>query len=137
MRLFRRELACAEVVEVITDYLEGRLSARDRRRFEAHLTGCDGCDAYLEQMRQPSPPARTSRDPPTPIRLRSCGKTTTPTQPSPIPVTAASHFGASTQRNLSRIEAAAPDQTIPSTTTRQLPRSTSSPNGVYVPAIRP
>ena len=52
MRLFRRELACAEVVEVITDYLEGRLSARDRRRFEAHLTGCDGCDAYLEQMRQ-------------------------------------------------------------------------------------
>ena len=52
MRLFRRELACAEVVEVITDYLDGRLSARDRRRFEAHLTGCDGCTAYVEQMRR-------------------------------------------------------------------------------------
>ena len=53
MKLFRRQrLACAELVELITDYLEGELPARDRRRFEAHLTACDGCDAYLEQMRQ-------------------------------------------------------------------------------------
>ena len=51
MKLFRRDMACAELVEVITDYLEGKLPARDRRRFEAHLGGCDGCDAYLEQMR--------------------------------------------------------------------------------------
>jgi anti-sigma factor RsiW len=51
MRLFRRDMACREVVEVITDYLEGKLSARDRRALEAHLDGCDGCDAYLEQMR--------------------------------------------------------------------------------------
>jgi anti-sigma factor RsiW len=53
MKLFRRQgLACAELVELITDYLEGELPARDRRRFEAHITACDGCDAYLEQMRQ-------------------------------------------------------------------------------------
>jgi anti-sigma factor RsiW len=52
MRLFRRDMACREVVEVITDYLEGTLPARDRRRFEAHLHGCDGCDAYLKQMRE-------------------------------------------------------------------------------------
>jgi anti-sigma factor RsiW len=53
MRLFRRQpLACAELVELITDYLEGELPARDRKRFEAHLTGCDGCDAYLDQMRR-------------------------------------------------------------------------------------
>jgi anti-sigma factor RsiW len=51
MRLFRRDMACAELVEVITDYLEGRLPARDRRRLETHLTACDGCEAYLEQMR--------------------------------------------------------------------------------------
>ena len=51
MKLFRRDMACAELVEVITDYLEGRLPARDRRRLEAHLTACDGCEAYLEQMR--------------------------------------------------------------------------------------
>jgi anti-sigma factor RsiW len=53
MKLFRRQpLACIEVVELVTDYLEGRLPARERRRFEEHLTACDGCDAYLEQMRQ-------------------------------------------------------------------------------------
>ena len=51
MKLFRRDMACGELVEVVTDYLEGKLPARDRRRFEAHLGGCDGCDAYLEQMR--------------------------------------------------------------------------------------
>ena len=45
------ELSCAEVVELVTDYLEGRLPDRDRRRFDEHLTGCDGCTAYVEQMR--------------------------------------------------------------------------------------
>jgi anti-sigma factor RsiW len=51
MKLFRRDMACREVVEVVTDYLEGKLSARDRRLLERHLTGCDGCGAYIEQMR--------------------------------------------------------------------------------------
>ena len=51
MKLFRRDMACAELVEVITDYLEGKLPAGDRRRFERHLRACDGCDAYLDQMR--------------------------------------------------------------------------------------
>ncbi len=47
-----RELTCAEVVELVTDYLEEGLSARDRERFEEHLVFCDGCTNYLEQMRQ-------------------------------------------------------------------------------------
>jgi anti-sigma factor RsiW len=51
MKLFRRDMPCREVVEVVTDYLEGKLSTRDRRLLERHLTACDGCDAYLEQMR--------------------------------------------------------------------------------------
>lgn len=46
-----RELTCAEVVEVITDYLEARMPAHDRERFEEHLAFCDGCSTYLEQMR--------------------------------------------------------------------------------------
>ena len=46
----RRDLACREAVEIVTDYLEGRLSRRDRRRFEAHLQGCDGCEEYLRQI---------------------------------------------------------------------------------------
>ena len=44
-------LACIELVELITDYLEGNLSDADRRRVEAHLAGCDACTSYVEQMR--------------------------------------------------------------------------------------
>jgi anti-sigma factor RsiW len=45
------ELTCAELVELVTDYLEGRLPDRERRRFDAHLTECDGCTAFVQQMR--------------------------------------------------------------------------------------
>ena len=44
-------MKCREMVELMTDYLEGALSARDRERFEEHIAGCDGCRSYLEQMR--------------------------------------------------------------------------------------
>ena len=37
---------------MVTDYLEGALSRRDRRRIEHHLAGCPHCTAYLEQMRE-------------------------------------------------------------------------------------
>jgi anti-sigma factor RsiW len=42
---------CRQVVELMTAYLEGALSPRDRKRFEEHIAGCDGCTAYLAQMR--------------------------------------------------------------------------------------
>jgi anti-sigma factor RsiW len=45
-------LACQELVEIITDYLEGAMSPGDRARFEAHIRACGDCTAYLEQMRQ-------------------------------------------------------------------------------------
>jgi anti-sigma factor RsiW len=48
----RPDLTCKEVVEIVTDYLEGSLNPEDRRRFEAHLEDCGGCRTYLEQMRQ-------------------------------------------------------------------------------------
>lgn len=44
-------MACKELVELVTDYLEGVLPEGDRARFEAHLDECDGCTIYLEQMR--------------------------------------------------------------------------------------
>lgn len=44
-------LVCSEVVELVTDYLEGALSPTDRARFEAHLAGCEGCTRYVEQIR--------------------------------------------------------------------------------------
>ena len=46
------EMPCRELVEVVTDYLEDRLSAMDRARFEAHLSQCEVCRMYLEQFRQ-------------------------------------------------------------------------------------
>ena len=44
-------LTCQELVEAVTEYLEGALSAADRERFEEHLTECNGCGAYLDQIR--------------------------------------------------------------------------------------
>ena len=44
-------LACRQLVELVTDYLEGTLSWRDRRRVERHLAACEHCTAYVEQMR--------------------------------------------------------------------------------------
>jgi anti-sigma factor RsiW len=51
LRLSRRELVCQQVVELVTDYLEGSLPRADRRRFEKHLAGCPHCTEYLAQMR--------------------------------------------------------------------------------------
>jgi anti-sigma factor RsiW len=45
-------LTCKELVELVTDYLEGSLPARDRLRFEDHLAVCDPCRVYVEQMRE-------------------------------------------------------------------------------------
>ncbi len=45
-------LSCQELVELVTDYLEGALSPADLRRFEDHLAGCDGCTEYIAQFRR-------------------------------------------------------------------------------------
>jgi Predicted transmembrane transcriptional regulator (anti-sigma factor) len=48
----RQPLICQELVELVTDYLEGTLSRRDRARFETHLAGCPHCTIYVEQFRE-------------------------------------------------------------------------------------
>ena len=40
-------LSCQELVELVTDYLEGALSEEDVQRFEAHLETCVGCTVYV------------------------------------------------------------------------------------------
>ncbi len=45
-------LPCQQVVEMVTDYVEGMMPAADRRRLEHHLTGCQHCTEYLAQMRE-------------------------------------------------------------------------------------
>jgi anti-sigma factor RsiW len=45
------QMTCQELVELVTEYLEGTLPLTDRARFEAHLAECAYCVAYVEQMR--------------------------------------------------------------------------------------
>jgi anti-sigma factor (TIGR02949 family) len=52
MESAHEEMSCKELVEVITDYLEGTMSAADRERFEAHLDECEYCVNYLGQIRE-------------------------------------------------------------------------------------
>jgi anti-sigma factor RsiW len=46
------DLPCQELVELITEYLEGTLPQAERERFDAHLAVCPPCRVYLEQMRR-------------------------------------------------------------------------------------
>ena len=45
------DLACQELVEIVSDYLEGAVPVAERERFDAHLEVCEGCRRYLDQMR--------------------------------------------------------------------------------------
>jgi anti-sigma factor RsiW len=46
------ELACNELVELVTDYLEDALPQSERNRIERHIATCDGCTRYIEQIRE-------------------------------------------------------------------------------------
>ena len=46
------ELPCRDLVELVTEYLEDRLSPEDRERFDAHLAECEACRAFFDQFRQ-------------------------------------------------------------------------------------
>lgn len=46
------EMSCAELVELVTAYLEDALDRETRSRFEAHLADCTGCERYLDQFRE-------------------------------------------------------------------------------------
>ena len=50
MSVDTESLSCQELVELVTDYLEGALEPADRARFERHLAGCPHCTAYVEQL---------------------------------------------------------------------------------------
>ncbi len=51
LSLRKKDIVCQQAVELVTEYLEGSLSRRDRRRFEAHVRACPNCRAYVEQIR--------------------------------------------------------------------------------------
>jgi anti-sigma factor RsiW len=52
MNTYAEQLSCQELVELVTDYLEGALSEEERLRFEDHIFRCSTCTIYLEQIRQ-------------------------------------------------------------------------------------
>jgi anti-sigma factor RsiW len=56
------DLPCAEAVTMVTDYLEGALSAEQRAILERHLAICDPCITYLEQVRETIRLAGTLRE---------------------------------------------------------------------------
>ena len=45
-------LSCREIVELVTDYLEGDLDADTTTALEEHLDLCPGCARYVEQIRE-------------------------------------------------------------------------------------
>jgi len=46
------QLSCQELVELVTDYLEGALSPEETARFDDHISRCSACAIYLGQIRQ-------------------------------------------------------------------------------------
>jgi anti-sigma factor RsiW len=52
MTVDTESLSCQELVELVTDYLEGALDPVERARFDGHIAHCDGCTAYLDQLRE-------------------------------------------------------------------------------------
>jgi predicted anti-sigma-YlaC factor YlaD len=51
LSLRRKDIVCQDAVELVTEYLEGTMKRRERRRLEAHLKDCPNCAAYFEQIR--------------------------------------------------------------------------------------
>jgi len=55
-------VTCIEVVELMTDYIEGALTPSERERFEVHLSLCPPCRDYLDQIRATIGAARITED---------------------------------------------------------------------------
>jgi predicted anti-sigma-YlaC factor YlaD len=60
------DLPCRAFVELVTDYLERAMSARERARVSRHLELCEGCRSYLAQIRTTIELAATPAEPPDP-----------------------------------------------------------------------
>ena len=63
------DIVCSEIVELVTDYLEGALSRQERERFEEHIGFCDWCLTYFEQMRDTIATVGTLREADAPAGL--------------------------------------------------------------------
>ena len=55
-------ITCADAIELVTDFLDDALSRRDLADFETHLTQCEGCRVYVDQIRGTITLASATRD---------------------------------------------------------------------------
>lgn len=55
-------LACTDVIELVTTYLDDALSETDLRRFERHTSGCEACRVYIDQIRRTITITAAARD---------------------------------------------------------------------------
>jgi len=67
----RPALSCQQIVELVTEYLEGGLDDRERLAFERHVTICPPCRGYLSQLRRVSKTAGALSEDDVPDRLRT------------------------------------------------------------------
>lgn len=63
-------LSCQQLTEIITDYLEGRMSFADRMRFQMHVGMCKHCRTYLRQMKATIASLGQLPDEPMPVDVR-------------------------------------------------------------------
>ena len=52
---------CREVIDLLTEYLEGGLTQEEARRLEGHLANCDGCSGFLASLRTVRAAAGTAK----------------------------------------------------------------------------
>ena len=52
---------CREVIDLLTEYLEGGLTPEEARRLEGHLANCDGCAGFLASLRTVRAAAGTAK----------------------------------------------------------------------------
>lgn len=55
-------ISCADAIELMTHFLDDALSSNDLADFEIHLTHCEGCRVYLDQLRRTVTLTTVSRD---------------------------------------------------------------------------
>lgn len=63
MKIPDTTLTCRELVELVSEYVEGELPPRDRAVLEQHLLICSGCREYLAQVRLTVREAGALREP--------------------------------------------------------------------------
>ena len=45
-------MQCKQLIQLVTDYLEGTIAEAEREQMEAHAGECKWCGRYIEQTRQ-------------------------------------------------------------------------------------